>query len=82
MLPGRGHRGWLNELDSDLRSAACTGNEAAFTSALSSLLDAVRTLGIAMPEEGGAPPDLVMPDQETIVRGLRALLDLKGAVPQ
>ncbi|GLW03084.1 PspA-associated protein PspAA [Streptomyces lavendulae] len=72
----------LNELDSDLRSTAGTGNEAAFSTALTDLLDAARTLGFAMPEEGGALPDLVVPDQETIVRGLRALDDLKGPVPQ
>ncbi|MEU2832495.1 hypothetical protein ABZ667_28175 [Streptomyces lavendulae] len=49
---------------------------------MTDLLDAVRTLGVAMPEESGALPDLVVPDQETIVRGLRALDDLKGPVPQ
>ncbi|WP_420715214.1 hypothetical protein [Streptomyces sp. XY332] len=54
----------------------------AFTSALSGRLDAVRTLGIPMPEEDGTPPDLVVPDQGAVVRGLRALFGLRGPIPQ
>lgn len=39
------HLNLLNELDAALQSAADAGDEAAYTTALSALLDAVRSLG-------------------------------------
>ncbi|MGW7456270.1 PspA-associated protein PspAA [Streptomyces sp. NPDC054797] len=44
----------FKEPDSDLRSAACAGNEAASTPALATLPEAVRALGGPVLEEDGS----------------------------
>jgi hypothetical protein len=75
------HLDRLNELDSTLQRAADTGDEAAFTSALSALLDAVRTLGTRLPDETITPSDLVLPDQDTGLDRVRELLSDEGLIP-
>lgn len=71
----------LNELDSALQSAADAGDETAFTAALSSLLDAVRTLGTPLPDETITPSDLVLPDADTSLAEVRELLSDEGLIP-
>ncbi|MEU8617447.1 hypothetical protein [Streptomyces sp. NPDC048623] len=75
------HLGHLNELDSDLQSAADAGDETAFATALSALLDAVRTLGARLPDETITPSDLVLPDADTGLARVRALLSDEGLIP-
>ncbi|MFC4493744.1 hypothetical protein ACFPA8_06285 [Streptomyces ovatisporus] len=75
------HLGRLNELDSALQSAADAGDEAAFTTALSALLDSVRGLGTSLPEETITPSDLVLPDADTSLRQVRDLLSDEGLIP-
>ncbi|MEV0411167.1 hypothetical protein AB0I68_10270 [Streptomyces sp. NPDC050448] len=76
-----GHLDHLNELDSALQTAADTGDEAAFTSALSALLDAVRSLGTQLPDERITPSDLVLPDEATSLAQVRELLSDEGLIP-
>ncbi|MFI2368098.1 hypothetical protein [Streptomyces sp. NPDC018833] len=75
------HMDQLNELDSALQSAADAGDEAAFTSALSALLDAVRSLGTPLPDEKITPSDLVLPDEGTSLTQVRQLLSDEGLIP-
>ena len=75
------HLDRLNELDSALQSAADAGDEAAFTTALSALLDAVRDLGTPLPDEEITPSDLVLPDESTSLTQVRQLLSDEGLIP-
>ncbi|MCX4618287.1 hypothetical protein ACIQUO_24925 [Streptomyces albogriseolus] len=75
------HLNRLNELDTVLQSAADAGDEAAFTTALSALLDAVRSLGTPLPDERITPSDLVLPDADTSLAQVRALLSDEGLIP-
>ncbi|WP_328678049.1 hypothetical protein OG905_27670 [Streptomyces sp. NBC_00322] len=71
----------LNELDSALQAAADAGDEAAFTAALSALLDAVRSRGTPLPDDRITPSDLVLPDGDTSLRQVRELLSGEGLIP-
>ncbi|MDQ0957146.1 hypothetical protein QFZ66_001024 [Streptomyces sp. B4I13] len=75
------HLDRLNELDASLQSAADAGDETAFATALSALLDAVRSLGTPLPDETITPSDLVLPDEETSLTQVRALLSDEGLIP-
>ncbi|MDX3308162.1 hypothetical protein P1S61_03375 [Streptomyces sp. ME08-AFT2] len=75
------HLDRLNELDAALQSAADAGDEAAFTTALSALLDAVRSLGTPLPDERITPSDLVLPDEDTSLTQVRELLSDEGLIP-
>ena len=75
------HMDRLNELDADLQSAADAGDESAFTTALSALLDAVRSLGTPLPDEEITPSDLVLPDEDTSLTQVRELLSDEGLIP-
>ncbi|MFF6833311.1 hypothetical protein ACFY84_15755 [Streptomyces sp. NPDC012438] len=75
------HLAPLNELDSALQAAADAGDEAAFASALSALLDAVRSLGTPLPDERITPSDLVLPDEATSLAQVRELLSDEGLIP-
>ncbi|KUL22171.1 PspA-associated protein PspAA [Streptomyces regalis] len=75
------HMNLLNELDAALQSAADAGDEAAFTTALSALLDAVRSLGTPLPDEQITPSDLVLPDADTSLTQVREMLSDEGLIP-
>lgn len=75
------HLDRLTALDSAVRSAADAGDETAFTSALSALLDAVRSLGTPLPDGTIAPSDLVLPDEDTSLTEVRRLLNNEGLIP-
>ncbi|WP_062641025.1 PspA-associated protein PspAA [Streptomyces maremycinicus] len=71
----------LNQLDSALQSAADAGDETGFATALSALLDAVRSLGTPLPDETITPSDLVLPDEDTSLTQVRELLADDGLIP-
>ncbi|MEH0416720.1 PspA-associated protein PspAA [Streptomyces sp. B21-083] len=75
------HLDRLNELDAALQSAADAGDETAFATALSALLDAVRSLGTPLPDETITPSDLVLPDEESSLTQVRELLSDEGLIP-
>ncbi|GAA2498494.1 PspA-associated protein PspAA [Streptomyces gobitricini] len=76
-----GHLDRLNQLDSALQAAADEGDDTAFASALSALLDAVRSLGTPLPDERITPSDLVLPYETTSLPQLRELLSGEGLIP-
>ncbi|MFJ6486493.1 MULTISPECIES: PspA-associated protein PspAA [unclassified Streptomyces] len=75
------HLARLGELDSALQAAADVGDDAAFTTALSALLDAVRTLGAPLSDETITPSELVLPDEGTSLGQVRELLSDEGLIP-
>lgn len=75
------HLSRLNELDAALQPAADAGDEAAFSTALSALLDAVRSYGTPLPDGTIAPSDLVLPDEGTSLTQVRELLSDEGLIP-
>ncbi|MEU9125017.1 hypothetical protein AB0C96_35130 [Streptomyces sp. NPDC048506] len=75
------HLDRLNELDAPLQSAAEAGDEAAFATALSALLDEVRSLGTPVPDATITPSDLVLPDADTSLTQVRDLLLDEGLIP-
>ncbi|MEO3762983.1 hypothetical protein [Streptomyces sp. B8F3] len=75
------HMAGLNRLDSALQSAADADDEGAFTTALSALLDGVRSVGRPLPDEEITPSDLVLPDEGTSLTQVRRLLSDEGLIP-
>ncbi|MEV6107356.1 hypothetical protein AB0M28_22005 [Streptomyces sp. NPDC051940] len=75
------HLGRLNELDAALQSAVDADDETAFATALSALLDAVRSLGTPLPDATITPSELVLPDADTSLTQLRVLLSDEGLIP-
>ncbi|MBZ4018584.1 PspA-associated protein PspAA [Streptomyces purpurogeneiscleroticus] len=75
------HLDRLNELDVPLQSAADAGDEAAFATALSVLLDVVRSLGTPLPDETVVSSDLVLPGADTSLHEVRDLLSGEGLIP-
>lgn len=75
------HLDHLNELDSALQAAATAGDEEAFASALSALLDAVRSRGTRVPDERITPSELVLPDEGTSLAQVSELLSDEGLIP-
>ncbi|MDQ1013961.1 PspA-associated protein PspAA [Streptomyces afghaniensis] len=75
------HLDRLNELDAALQSAADADDERLFATALSALLDAVRSYGTPLPAETITPSDLVLPDEDTSLTQVRELLSDEGLIP-
>lgn len=64
----------LNELDSELETAVTNGDQQALTKVLTTLLERVRTIGEAVPDEVLAESDLILPDADASLDEVRALL--------
>jgi hypothetical protein len=75
------HLDRLNELDAALQSAADADDDMLFATALSALLDAVRSYGTPLPAETITPSDLVLPDENTSLAQVRELLSDEGLIP-
>ena len=71
----------LNELDSAVEQALESGDEQAFRSSLTTLLDEVRKAGHAVPEEDLVPSDLLLPHAEATLDEVRDLLGEEGLIP-
>jgi hypothetical protein len=71
----------LNQLDTELEAAVEHGDEAAFTAALTSLLDRVRTDGSPLPPDILEPSDLILPHQDSSMDEVRKLLTDEGLIP-
>ena len=71
----------LNELDSALEDAVESGDEAAFATALTALLDGVRTAGVAHPLDSLDESDLILPRADATIAEVRALLQDDGLIP-
>ena len=71
----------LNELDSTLEAAVEAGDEAAFASALTELLDGVRTVGVAHPADSLDESDLILPPADATIDQVREMLNEDGLIP-
>jgi hypothetical protein len=71
----------LNALDGDLVAAVESGDADGFSRALSALLDKVRQVGTALPDDEIVPSDLVLPSADASLDEVRELLGDEGLIP-
>jgi hypothetical protein len=71
----------LNELDAVLEAAVESGDEAAFATALTELLDGVRTVGVAHPADSLDESDLILPPADATIDQVREMLNEDGLIP-
>jgi hypothetical protein len=71
----------LNPLDAEVESAVESGDEEAFRPALTALLDAVRTAGVAHEAESLDASDLILPMPDATLAEVRDMLSGDGLVP-
>ncbi|HVB42188.1 MAG TPA: hypothetical protein VNF47_05700 [Streptosporangiaceae bacterium] len=71
----------LNKLDSSLEAAVEQRDEAAFATALQSLLAKTREVGTELPADAIEPSDLIMPREGATIEEVRELLADGGLIP-
>ncbi|NUW31419.1 hypothetical protein HTZ77_08280 [Nonomuraea sp. SMC257] len=71
----------LNELDGELESAIESGDEAAFRVKLHALLDKVRQVGKALPDDSLEPSELILPPADASIEEVREMLGDQGLIP-
>ncbi len=71
----------LNKLDSQLETAVEHNDEAAFRTALTSLLAQVRALGSPLPADTLEASDLILPHEDSSMDEVRKLLTDEGLIP-
>jgi hypothetical protein len=71
----------LNTLDSAIEQALDSGDEQAFRSSLTSLLEQVRSVGSPVAEDDLVPSDLLLPHAEATLDEVRELLGEEGLIP-
>ncbi|MEU0571427.1 hypothetical protein ABZ297_39355 [Nonomuraea sp. NPDC005983] len=71
----------LNELDSELESAIESDDEAAFRVKLHALLDKVRQVGKALPDDSLEPSELILPPADASIEEVREMLGDQGLIP-
>ena len=71
----------LNELDSTVEKSVEAGDVDAFTTALTALLEGVRTVGVPHPDDALDESDLILPPSDASLEEVRALLTDEGLVP-
>ena len=73
--------GRLNEYDAAVEAAVEAGDVEAFTGALETLLDGVRTVGVPHSAESLDESDLILPPADATIDEVRALLSDEGLIP-
>ena len=71
----------LNALDATLETAVESGDEGTFRTALSDLLDGVRTVGVAHALDSLDESDLILPPEDATLEQVRELLSDDGLIP-
>lgn len=71
----------LNKLDAQLENAVDQNDEAAFGSALSSLLAKAREVGVALAPDAIEPSELILPRDGATIAEVRDLLTDGGLIP-
>ena len=71
----------LNKLDAELEKAVDRNDEAAFGSALSSLLAKARETGVELPPDAIEPSELILPREGATIEEVRELLTDGGLIP-
>ena len=75
------HEAELNRLDEALAEAVNAGDESAFEQSLTALLERVRALGSAVPDDALVPSDAILPGEGSSLAEVRALLGEQGLIP-
>ncbi|GAB2833747.1 PspA-associated protein PspAA [Streptomyces daliensis] len=75
------HFAELNKLDDELLAEMDSGDEAGFRRTLAALLDAVRTLGTALPDDALEPSELILPAPDASLEEVRHMLSDDGLIP-
>ena len=75
--------GGLNALDDEVEQAVKAGDQPALTHALAALLNEVRSLGTLVPDDQLADSDLILPDADSSLADVEALLSesSEGLIP-
>ena len=71
----------LNHLDAKVEAAVEAGDQEAFSSALATLLDGVRTAGVAHDADSLEPSDLILPMADATLDEVRDMLSGDGLIP-
>jgi hypothetical protein len=71
----------LNDLDAKVESAVDSGDQDGFRTALTALLDGVRTAGVAHDAESLEPSDLILPMPDASLDEVRDMLTGDGLIP-
>ncbi|GIH59644.1 PspA-associated protein PspAA [Microbispora siamensis] len=71
----------LNELDSEVEAAIESGDEDAFRTKLHALLDKVRQVGKALPDDSLEPSELILPPADASIEEVREMLGDTGLIP-
>jgi hypothetical protein len=71
----------LNTLDDAVETAVEAEDDAAFRSALTTLLDAVREHGQPLPDDALLPSDAILPASDIPLAEIRQLLGDEGLIP-
>lgn len=71
----------LNSLDSALEGAVESGDETTFRTALTELLDGVRSVGVPRGADTLDPSDVILPPGDATLAEVRDLLDADGLIP-
>ncbi|GGO09381.1 hypothetical protein GCM10010116_18970 [Microbispora rosea subsp. aerata] len=71
----------LNELDSELEAAIESGDEGEFRAKLHALLDKVRHVGKALPDDSLEPSELILPPSDASIEEVREMLGDTGLIP-
>ncbi len=71
----------LNELDARVEAAVEADDQDAFLGALTSLLDGVRTAGVAHDADSLEPSDLILPMADATLAEVRDMLSGDGLIP-
>jgi len=73
----------LNSVDDELEKAVAANDQERLTATLASLLDQVRGYGRVLPDDDLRDSDLILPDADSTVEEVRALLSesSEGLIP-
>ena len=71
----------LNKLDAELEKAVDQNDEAAFGSALATLLAKAREVGTELPPDAIEPSELILPREGATIDEVRELLTDGGLIP-
>ncbi|MFF4417314.1 hypothetical protein ACFYY8_32725 [Streptosporangium sp. NPDC001559] len=71
----------LNALDGELEAAIAAEDETAFRSRLHDLLDKVRHVGKALPDDSLEPSELILPPADASMDEVREMLGDEGLIP-
>jgi hypothetical protein len=71
----------LNELDASLQKAVESGDEDGFRTALTALVEGVRSAGTPLPDDSLSDSDFILPPADGTLDEVRALLNDDGLIP-